>query len=157
MPDFRLEEINLLEQEIGPFLFEINERLRIYNDLVRDVETTGLNVYVGDNGFAEVSPGTSIATYISVISKSGDYTVTDSDGVSVLLVDASSGSVTITLPTAADNTGRVLHIKKIDVSGNTVTTDGEGSETIDDATTKVITAQYSDMRIVCDGTEWWIL
>jgi hypothetical protein len=157
MPDFRLEEINLLEQDIGPFLFEINERLRIYNDLVRDVETTGRMVYVGDNGFAELSPGTDIATYIAVTSITGDYTVTDTDGVSVLLVDASSAAVTITLPTASANNGRVLHIKKIDSSGNTVTTDGEGAETIDNVATKIIVAQYSDMRIVCDGNEWWIL
>ena len=143
--------------EMEALLIEINEKLRLFNDLVRDVGTEGRNVYVGPNGWAEVAPGTDINTYISVISKSGNYTVLDDDGVSVITVDASSAAVTITLPTAADNEGRVLHIKKIDSSANNVTVDGEGSETIDDQATKVISAQYSDMRIVCDGTAWFIL
>jgi len=157
VPEFQLQEVTPFADEVEELLFEINDRLRRYNDLVRDVETTGRNVYVGDNGFSEVAPGTSLNTYISHVAKTADYTVTDTDGESVILVDASSAAVTITLPTAADNSGRVLHIKKTDSSSNAVTVDGEGSETIDGATTQVITSQYDDVRIVCDASNWHIL
>jgi hypothetical protein len=90
-----------------------------------------------------------------IVSKTADYTATTSD--EIILVDASSSNVTITLPAVSGNSGVHFHIKKTDSSTNTVTVDGSGSETIDGATTQVISSQYDSMHIVCDGTEWWIL
>lgn len=49
------------------------------------------------------------------------------------MVDATSGSLTMTLPTAASSTGKVFYIKKIDSSANSVIIDGAGAETIDGA------------------------
>jgi hypothetical protein len=77
--------------------------------------------------------------------------------IAVVLVDATGGATTITLPAAASNTGRVLTIKKIDVSGNTMTLDPDGSETIDGNTTVSSVTQHESFTIFCDGTEWWIL
>jgi hypothetical protein len=75
----------------------------------------------------------------------------------VILVDASSGTVTVTLPAASGNAGKVYQIKKIDSSGNTVIIDGDGAETIDEAPTLTTTVQYEAFTLVCDGTEWWII
>lgn len=75
----------------------------------------------------------------------------------VVLCDATSGAITVTLPTAVGNDGRHYHIKKIDSSGNAVTIDGDGSETIDDGATAVIGVQYECVTVVSDGTEWWVL
>ena len=75
----------------------------------------------------------------------------------VILSSATAASFTINLPAAADVSGQVYHIKKIDSSANTITVDANGSETIDGATTAVLTTQYESIQIVCDGTEWWIL
>ena len=74
----------------------------------------------------------------------------------VILVDASGGAVTITLPAAA-TAKKELCIKKIDTSGFVVTIDGSGSETIDDSTTLLLATPYDAVRIISDGTEWWIL
>ena len=74
----------------------------------------------------------------------------------VILVDASSGAVTITLPAAATNTVQ-FDIKKIDSSGNNVTVDANGTETIDDGLTAVITAQYESITIVSDAANWWVI
>ena len=74
----------------------------------------------------------------------------------VVLVDASSGVVTITLP-AASETGRQFEIKKIDSSANAVTIDPNGSELLDGATTAVINNQYESLTIVSDGSAWHIL
>lgn len=74
-----------------------------------------------------------------------------------IMVDATSAAVTINLPAAASNTGRVLNVKKVDASGNAVTLDGNASETIDGATTLAIATQYQSYTVICDGTGWWII
>jgi len=71
------------------------------------------------------------------------------------LVDATSGPVTITLPTALEATNRVLTVKKVDATANAVTIDGSGTETIDGAATRSITAQWDSMTIVSNGTTWY--
>lgn len=70
--------------------------------------------------------------------------------------DATSGPITVTLPAAAGNAGRLYFISKIDGTGNAVTIDGNGSETINGSLTKVLAAQYNAVILVCDGTGWRI-
>ena len=77
-------------------------------------------------------------------------------GDDVVLADAPSGAITITLPPALDRYKEIC-IKKIDASGNAVTIDGNGAETIDDSTTLVLATQYDAVRLSSDGSEWWIL
>ncbi len=74
-----------------------------------------------------------------------------------LLVDASGGAVTVTLPAANVSTGREINVKAIDVSGGNVTIDGAGAETIDGAATLVITVQYNSAALQCDGAAWWVI
>ncbi len=75
----------------------------------------------------------------------------------VVLVDASGGAVTVNLPAAAGVTRRSYVIKKTDSSGNVVTVDASGAETIDGATTQTLVAQFDSLTIVCDGTAWFIV
>lgn len=72
-------------------------------------------------------------------------------------VDASGANRTITLPAASGCTRRIYVIKKTDSSGNTVTIDGNASETIDGVTTKVLSTQYAGYAIQSDGTGWNIV
>jgi hypothetical protein len=88
-------------------------------------------------------------------SKTADYTITPADDV--LLVDASSGNVTVTLPTAVGLDGKRFHIKKTDSSGYTVTIDGNGSETIDGSTTQTILLQHISLTVVSDNANWHII
>ena len=74
-----------------------------------------------------------------------------------ILCDATSGAITVNLPAAASSSGRVLNVKKIDATANTVTIDGNASETIDGATTKAISTQWSSFTIKCYGSAWFIL
>lgn len=69
-------------------------------------------------------------------------------------VDATSGNVTINLPAVSGNGGKYFIVQKTDSSANTVTIDGNGAETINGATTFVITVQYHAILLWCDGTEW---
>jgi hypothetical protein len=99
--------------------------------------------------------GTGGLGVLNVTTITSDDTLTTSQ--TVVLCDASSGAITVTLPAASGNDGRHYHVKKIDSSGNAVTIDGNGSETIDGETTQVITMQYNSINIVCDGSAWYIL
>jgi hypothetical protein len=75
-----------------------------------------------------------------------------------ILCDATSGAITLTLPAAASNTGRLYFIKKTDAGANAVTVDGNASETIDGATTIVALGNQNEaILIVCNGTAWFIL
>jgi hypothetical protein len=88
-----------------------------------------------------------------------DYTIDDSTTtlLDTLLVTTGGANRTITLPTAVDNNQRVISIIKIDSDSGEVIVDGEGSETINGATTQTLSDQYSHIRIKCDGSNWYIL
>jgi hypothetical protein len=107
--------------------------------------------YTPDDGTTDVRA----PEVISVVTKTANYTLVLTDGV--VLVDATSGDLTMTLPTAASAINRVFYIKKIDSSSNSVTIDANGSETIDDSLTCIITMQYDCPKLVSDGTEWWVI
>jgi phosphatidate phosphatase APP1 len=74
-----------------------------------------------------------------------------------VLCDATSAGFTITLPTAASSSGRIYIIKKIDATVNVVTIDGDGSETIDGATTQSLSTQWQTLRIQSNGTSWYVI
>lgn len=83
------------------------------------------------------------------------YTMTLND--SVILVDASSGAVTVTLKPARECERKRVTIKKIDSSANAVTVDADSSEEIDGATTKSLASQYDSVELVSQGGAWWIV
>lgn len=97
---------------------------------------------------AEIAPPAFVST-------TTNYTLSSAD--TGVLADATGGAITITLPAAASNTDVQFFIKKIDSSGNTVTVDGNGSETIDGATTQVISTQYATLTVYSNGTSWFLL
>jgi hypothetical protein len=90
-----------------------------------------------------------------IATKTANYTMTSSDGT--VLVDASSGAITITLPAAASSAERIFTIKKKDVTANIVTVDANASELIDGSTTYPLSTQYEAIKIQSDGTAWWII
>lgn len=97
---------------------------------------------------ASASPFVSRSITASGTASTDDY---------LILVNANAGAVTVTLPAAASSVGAYLVVKKTDASANTVTVDANASETIDGATTRVLTGQYDAVTIVCDGAAWWIV
>lgn len=71
----------------------------------------------------------------------------------VLRADASGGAVTVNLPSAAPNLVEYTIIKA-DSSGNTVTIDPSGSQTINGDATKVLSAQWETVTLRSDGANW---
>lgn len=95
----------------------------------------------------------SFATTIST--KTANYTLTATD--SKILVNASSGIVTITLPLASGCPGREYHIKKIDSSSNNMVINTTGGNTIDGDSAIVTNIQYRAYTITSDGINWYII
>ena len=72
------------------------------------------------------------------------------------VVDATSGTVTLTLPVATSSDGLRFEFKKKDATANVVVVKGNGSELIDAANTYNLEAQYDSVTVVSYGTQWWI-
>lgn len=101
---------------------------------------------------------TSTNGQVLVSTKSGNYTVllTDQD----LLGDATSGSFTFTLPSAAASFSGgksiVLSFTKIDSSVNSINVTAAGSDKIDGLATQVLLNQYNSFIIRTDGSNWYV-
>lgn len=77
-----------------------------------------------------------------------------------ITIDATAGNVTLTLPAASTAFGNLMGIKykfqRIDASGNTVTIQRAGSDTINGGTSFTITTQYTEIKEVqCTSTSTW--
>ncbi len=86
-------------------------------------------------------------------SATSNTTLTETDGINVKLINATSGAITVTLPTAVSNAASFI-IKKTDSSTNKVTIDAYSTETIDGGTTYILNDQYNYVEIVSNGTNW---
>jgi hypothetical protein len=108
-----------------------------------------LRVSSGLPAWGDASGGFSTAT------KTSNYPITTSD--TVIFADATSGNVTITLPTASGVSGYRFYIKRIDNASNTVTVTRSGSDTIDGAVSFTLDLQYTAIAVVSNGSAWYIL
>lgn len=98
-------------------------------------------------------------------SKTADFSVTAPTAASTTtgsarvfyICDTTSGNITATLPAAATCSGMVVAFKKTDAAAHSVILDGNGSETIDGATTYTISSRYNSVTIESDGTNWQVL
>ncbi len=106
------------------------------------------------SGIRWATPATSNLLSVSS-TKTTAYTVTTLDGV--VVGDATSAAFTFTLYTAVGNSGRVVHIKRINAGANAITIDGSGSETIDGAATYVLGSQWEAVTLVSNNVGWLVL
>jgi hypothetical protein len=107
---------------------------------VADMKTTGLSVS---------TEGTALTA--DTLLNNEDY---------IVELDASGGAFTMTLPAVGTvKTGKRYLFKKVDVSANAITLDGDSAETIDGATTNAtaLAAQWDLVEIYNNGSEWLII
>lgn len=90
--------------------------------------------------------------YTSLTTVTADYTASPQEAV---LVDASGGPVTVTLPAPESAAANV--VKKIDASSNAVTIATPGSETIDGDSERTVTAQYVSRELMSDGSNYFVI
>lgn len=96
------------------------------------------------------------ATGFSTSTKTGSYNVGATD--TVILGDASSGSIQLTLPLASSTNGYRFYIKRIDaVTANFCRVACNGSDTIDGQSYVNLDVQYMSIAVVSNGSAWYIL
>lgn len=93
----------------------------------------------------------------STVQKTAAYTATVAN--QIILVDSTSATVTITLPTAVSINGRRYTVKdwKGKAATNNITIATTSSQTIDGVTTKVLTVNYQSYTVVSDGANWAVI
>lgn len=93
---------------------------------------------------------------VATSTKTSGYTITGTDVV--IFADATSGNVTITLPAASSFTGYNFYIKRIDnVPSNSCSVARSGGDTIDGVTSFGLDTRYDALRVVSNGSNWFIL
>ncbi len=111
----------------------------------------------------DITPSSSTSAGIEEITELRDVLTITSDTTLVvdndlvILVNALSGSVVVTLPSAETADEYMVRVKKIDSSVNTVTLATIDGETIDLELTKVISVQHTCIPVVSDGSNWWVM
>ena len=90
-----------------------------------------------------------------VMAITASYTINYNDGV--ILADATSGNITITLLPALEMTQKRIVIMKTDASANTVTVDANASETINGALTNVLSTQYAKVELTAYNGAWYVI
>tara|TARA_R110002110_G_scaffold168693_7_gene370344 strand:+ start:3145 stop:3939 length:795 start_codon:yes stop_codon:yes gene_type:complete len=108
-------------------------------------------------GVGTSTPGSALhvnASFATAITgKTSDYTLTGGDHT--ILVDCSSGNVTLTLPTAVGCVGRMYIIKRIDDTNNAANINSNGSEEIEGSTNPASVAAMGSIVIQSDNSGWW--
>lgn len=107
-----------------------------------------LKITNGSTGLGTLNTGGII---VNLVAKTGNYTLTTTDNIVT-----SSGTITLTLPTAIGVTGQQYTIKKID-TGTTLTINTTSSQTIDGVTSLSINAQWTSTTVVSDGANWLLI
>lgn len=70
-------------------------------------------------------------------------------------VDATSGALTETIPLAVNYPGRQILICKVDSSGNAVTVQCSGSDTIQGSASVSLAAQWNKALLISNGNNGW--
>jgi hypothetical protein len=117
---------------------------------------------ISDGGVLKRTDMSRVATYVGenlaekIDSISSNETLLNFSGGKILLVDSTSGDVTVILPAAVNHAGEIVKIKK-NADANNVTIDANSSETIDGSTTIILESPRSAVQLICDGSNWHVM
>jgi hypothetical protein len=121
-----------IKEALEPFITEIKR------------EVSRIKQTKGGGGGGDSMPHQSILSSTSIDART-----------KIVLVNTTSGNVTVTLPSPSQAARREFHIKKTDASANSVIV--STSSLIDGDTTAIFSAQYESIRIYSDGVTYHII
>ena len=93
---------------------------------------------------------------LNIKSVAANYTILDDDGYGIFEFDCSTGDKDLTLPTLADNQGRLIRVN-YGTNGGTGTIDGEGAETIQGDAEIYLMSPGDYALIYGSSSEWKLL
>ena len=134
-------------------------KLRPVNKIFTDALSSDKLALVITEGTAEGADKVTLLGALNSTTSVTDtaYTVLSTDDAVYVDDTTAGGTVTVTLPPAAEvGNGYEVTVKK---TGNTyhVIVDGNGSETIDGGLTARLTVQYESITCKSDGSNWLII
>lgn len=128
--------------------------LQAPNSIPADISYTLPAILPTQSGFLKSdSSGTMSWSSNSVVTKTSNYTATLDDYM--ILVNAGSGPVQITLPAASGSAAKQLYVIKIDSSPNAVTIARTGSDLLDGETAQFYYAPFTSVTWMSDGVSNW--
>lgn len=92
---------------------------------------------------------------LNSVTKTANYTQAAND--TTIRFNASSGALVLSLMPAASVAERILMVKKVDATVNTVTIDPAGAETIDGSANFVLSNANDSIIIQSNGVSWDIV
>lgn len=112
---------------------------------------------VTSSGLVLINGGEILGFRSGLVTKSGSYSIAGFDHK--VLVDVSGGVSAITLPTAVGIIGKEFIVKdwKGNAASNNITIGTTGGQTIDGASSKVISSNYGSVKFVSDGANWSVM
>jgi hypothetical protein len=121
-----------------------------------DAANEEIELTITASGGGGSAPTTQVMSYRAFVAGVGAASTTALTTDYTISVDPTTIAATVTLPAAAGVTGQIFVVKHNSASANTVTIDANGAETIDGATTLVLTARNS-ATVQSTGSAWVIL
>lgn len=143
---------------ITPGTAEANKNLVVDSNIdIANINTGSFNHIIVDS--MEVS-NIDITSVISETVQTINSTSTlNIDDGTIILADASSSDITITLPASSGNSGKILKFKRKDGGSNIVYLQPTTGESIDGVTNQSITLEspYSAVSLISDGIGFYII
>jgi len=106
-----------------------------------------------DQNFIDIQAAVN-SSHNEVVNVSVNTTLSD---IRIALVDASAAGLTVILPNVSTVTNQEFIIKKIDSSPNVVTIATYNTDVIEGTTELTINTQWTVIRVVSNGTAWYVV
>lgn len=138
-----------------PVNYNVNELPQYESEIAFDRNKSKFLFSIEQNEGQEDFKWVTISRAREVVTTTTNYNV-DSDDY-VVLANAVSDDIIVTLPDATLCKDNEYHIKRINGVNNTVTIATSLGQTIDGVTSIIINKQNITMSLICDGTQWFII
>lgn len=142
----------LIEGDINNL--KLYNTVNIFDNPVTNNTNTKLLSRNTSTGNIEIVDSSTLINSLTLTTISANATISND----VTLVDTTSTTITVTLPTAVGISGKQYTIKdKVGNAGiRNITIATTSSQTIDGSTTQIINTAYESLTVISDGSNWYI-
>ena len=130
---------------------EFSGEINCLNTIQNRPSNYRLNIYDLENSTKGVREDSRVDNLTTTSSN-----VTTQATTRTILLNTSGGGRLITLSSSDVATGRVINVQRITGDTNNIVLQTEGSETINGSSTATFNTAFESLRIVCDGTNWFV-